>query len=471
MKMLIAGQWLDHEKKIVVKRKFNGDFVDVVPEVSEVDVDRAIENAVIGSEIARKLPVYQRIDILNAVVKQLSERKEEFAKTIATEGVKTIRETRREVLRGINTLAVSAEEARRINGETLAFDSFPGAEKRKGYYYHIPVGIISAIISFNDPLTLAVHKLGPAIAAGNAIILKPSELTPLTALKLAEIFLEAGLPPEILSVLPGKPQKMGEQLISDPRIRMVSFTGGTHTGQQIARKAGLKKIQMELGSNSPVVVMEDADPEQAAKSCVSGAFAAAGQNCIGVQRIYIQNDIFTTFKSLFVEESNRLHTGDNLSEETDMGPVISEKEMNRIENTVSDAISKGATLLSGGKREGNCYLPTVLSDVPAEATITREEIFGPVVCLYAIKTLKEAIAKSNDVSYGLNAAIFTNRIDYAQNAVEEFQAGTVIVNDSTDYRLDMMPFGGVKNSGLGREGIKHAIREMTETKVVCYNHH
>ncbi|MFC1725962.1 aldehyde dehydrogenase family protein [candidate division KSB1 bacterium] len=469
MKMLIGGEWIDKKEKIEVRNKFNGELIDTVPDADENDVKRAIDIAEKGFEIAKGLPVHKRIDILKKAASIIENNKEEIARLIASEGVKTIGETRREALRGINTLTISAEEARKIAGETLPFESVPGSENRVGYYYRFPIGIISAIISFNDPLTLASHKIGPAIASGNAVILKPSELVPLTALKLGEILLQAGLPGEMLSIIPGRPERIGDALVTDERIRMVCFTGGRKTGIEIAKKAGFKKIQMEMGSNSPVIVMDDAAIDKAVALCVSGAFGAAGQNCIGVQRIYLMDKVYEKFTEKFVKKTSALKTGYNLDEKSDMGPIISEKEPIRIEEWVNDASKKGAKVHTGGKRENTVYLPTVLTDVPGNAIIDREEIFGPVVSLYKVTSLEEAIKRSNDVEYGLNAAIFTNSIDHAFKAVKELNAGTVIVNDSTDYRIDQMPFGGIKYSGLGREGIRHSIMDLTETKVVCFN--
>ncbi|MFQ5753935.1 MAG: aldehyde dehydrogenase family protein [bacterium] len=273
----------------------------------------------------------------------------------------------------------------------------------------------------------------------------------------------------MLSIIPAKPENIGDALITDARIRMISFTGGMKSGTEIIKKAGLKKVQMELGSNSPVIIMDDAELGKAVKQCVSGAFAAAGQNCIGVQRIYIMSPIYEAFVEKFVNETNKLKVGYHLEEEVDVGPIISEKEAIRIEKWITDAKSKGADMLTGGKRDGTALQPTVLVNVPTHSIIDKEEIFGPVVSLYRVSSLNEAIEKANNVNYGLNAAIFTNNINHAFKAVKALCAGTVIVNDSTDYRIDQMPFGGVKNSGLGREGIKHAIIEMTETKVVCFN--
>ncbi len=469
MKMLIAGEWIDKSEKIDVRNPYDNSLVDTVPKGTKDDVLRAIESAVRGYQISRKMPVHQRVTILNGVANYVQENFEEFARTIATEGSKTIAEARKEVARCINTISLSAEEARRIVGETIPFDSVPGSENRVGYYYRFPIGVIAAITPFNDPLNLVAHKLGPAIAGGNSVVLKPATVTPLSALKLAEAFMASGLPAHVLNVVTGYGGEIGETLVSDPRIRMVTFTGGVEAGLEITRKAGLKKIGMELGSNSPVIVLEDADLPKAVDSCVSGAFWAVGQNCIGVQRIYIQEKIFAPFQSAFVEKTKKMKVGFQLDESTDMGPMITETEAKRVESWIQDALEKGAKLLTGGKRTGTLVEPTVLTDVPPEAKIDKQEIFGPVVALYPVKTLDEAIEKANAVEYGLHAAIFTRDINKAHKAIRDLDVGGVMVNDSTDYRIDAMPFGGVKHSGLGREGIKFALLEMTEPKVVCFN--
>ena len=285
---------------------------------------------------------------------------------------------------------------------------------------------------------------------------------------LAEAFSVAGLPAKVLSVITGHGKEIGDALVTHPAVRMITFTGGLEAGEEISRKAGLKKISMELGSNSPVIVLEDADLEDAVDSSVSGAFWAAGQNCLGVQRIYVQESVFESFKTQFVERTNGYIVGDKQSELTDMGPLITEKEAIRVEKLVEEAVGKGAVVLTGGERNGAFYSPTVLTDVPEDCTIAKEEIFGPVVLLYPVADLDEAIALSNSVNYGLQAGIFTKNIDLAHKAIAKLDVGGIMVNDSSDYRIDAMPFGGVKNSGLGREGIKFSIQEMTEPKVVCF---
>jgi glyceraldehyde-3-phosphate dehydrogenase (NADP+) len=399
----------------------------------------------------------------------VAQRQEDFALLIAREGSKTIREARKEVSRCVNTLAVAAEEARRLHGETLPFDSFPGGESRVGYYYRVPVGVVLAITPFNDPLNLVAHKLGPAIAGGNAVILKPATVTPLSALKLAETLLEAGLPPEALQVLTGSGVALGEILVPDERVRMVSFTGGVDAGRRVAELAGIKKLGMELGSNSPVIVWEDADLDRAVAACVSGAFWAAGQNCIGVQRLYVHEGVYDEFRDAFVQRTREHRIGDKMREDTDMGPMITEREAARVERWVAEAVAAGATVCAGGQRHAALMEPTVLEGVPEHVALHREEVFGPTVNLYRVREVDEALAKANGLPFGLQAAVFTRNVELAFRFAYGLVCGGVMVNDSTDYRLDAMPFGGVKRSGLGREGIRFALQEMTEPKTVCFN--
>lgn len=466
--MFIAGEWVTKKETIPVLNPQDNSFITSVPAASAEDMLFAIGEAKEGAKIAATMPVHQRITILNKAANYISENKEKYAETIATEGSKTIREARAEVKRCIQTLQISAEEARRIQGETISFDQREGSENRVGYYYRFPIGIIAAITPFNDPLNLVAHKVGPAIASGNAIIVKPATVTPLSALLLAEAFEAAGLPPKVLSVITGNGGEIGDLLVKHPDIRMVSFTGGLETGERIAHKAGLKKMSMELGSNSPVIILKDAVLSNAVESTVSGAFYAAGQNCLGVQRIYIEREIYDEFCSSFIARVRQYQVGDKMLETTDMGPMINEKEAIRVETWVNEAVYKGATILTGGKREGAFYSPTVLTNVPGNCTIAQQEIFGPVVLLYSVDDFSSAIEKSNGVNYGLQAGIFTNDIEKAFEAIEKMNVGGIMINDSSDYRIDSMPFGGVKGSGLGREGVKYTIQEMTEPKVVSF---
>jgi len=468
MRMLLNGQWVDRDRKIEVRDPFDNSLIDTVPQATADDVQTALAAAVRGYGITRKMTVYDRAQILYKAAAIINDNLEDFARTIAREGSKTIREARKESRRCVNTLTISAEEAKRVSGETIPFDSFPGGEKRRGFYYRFPIGVVLAITPFNDPLNLVAHKLGPAFAAGNSVVLKPATVTPLSALKLAEALLEAGLPPLALQVITGYGPEIGDDLVKDDRVRMISFTGGLEAGKRIASLAGIKKIGMELGSNSPVIVWHDADLEYAVESCVSGAFWAAGQNCIGVQRLYVHRKVYDEFKTRFVALTKKYIIGDKLNEKTDMGPMITEGEAKRVERWVKEAVDKGAKVLAGGGRQSALFEPTVLENVPESATIHYEEVFGPTVNLYPVDDLDEAIRKSNSLPYGLLAAVFTKNVDVAFKAAYELDCGGVMINESTDYRLDSMPFGGIKNSGLGREGIKFSLQEMTEPKVVCF---
>jgi glyceraldehyde-3-phosphate dehydrogenase (NADP+) len=469
MLMLIDGQWVGARETIPVHDPYTDEVVDTVPRGTAADVDRAVAAAQEGYRENRRLSSGERSLILRRAAELLEARKEEFAVLIAREGSKTIREARKEVYRCTQTLRVSGEEATRILGETIAFDQQRGSENRRGYFYRFPLGVIGAITPFNDPLNLVAHKVGPALAAGNAVVLKPATVTPLSALKLAELLLEAGTPPRALNVVTGPGGEVGEALVTDPRVRMISFTGGVEAGLRVTRRAGLKKIGMELGSNSPVIVLEDCDVDAAVESCVSGAFWAAGQNCIGVQRLYVQEGIFEAFRGAFVARTLRYKVGPKLEEDCDMGPLITEDEARRVEEWVEEAVAAGALVECGHRREGATCWPTVLTGVPEGVKVDCEEIFGPVVSLYPIRDLDDGIRRSNAVAFGLHAAIFTSSLVSAFRAVEELEAGGVMVNDSTDYRMDAMPFGGIKNSGLGREGIRFALQEMTEPKTVCFN--
>lgn len=467
-KMFLAGDWVGSDRIIEVRDPQDNSLIDTVPAASAEDMMKCINKAKDGAKIAASMPVHERMRIVNDAADYIEQNSEKYARTIAREGSKTIREATAEVTRCVQTLRISAEEARRIHGETIPFDQMPGSENRVGYYYRFPIGIVGAITPFNDPLNLVAHKVGPAIASGNAIIVKPATVTPLSALLLAEAFAHAGLPPNVLSVITGYGSEIGDVLVTNPAIRMISFTGGLEAGEKIVRKAGLKKISMELGSNSPVIVLEDANVEEAAESTVSGAFWAAGQNCLGVQRIYVQESIMNQFETAFVSLANQYNVGDKQSQLTDMGPLITEKEAIRVETLVNEACEKGAVLLTGGTRNRAYYAPTVLKNIPDDCSISKEEIFGPVVLLYPVSDIDQAIEKSNDVNYGLQAGIFTKDIDKAHQAIAKMDVGGIMINDSCDYRIDAMPFGGVKKSGLGREGIKFAILEMTEPKVVCF---
>jgi glyceraldehyde-3-phosphate dehydrogenase (NADP+) len=469
MKMLLNGEWVDRPQHNEVRDPQDNSLVDTVPRASAEDMRRAIDAAVAAFAHTRQMPTHQRMATLRQAAETIQKEHEAFARNIAREGIKTIREARKEVTRCIDTIRLSAEEARRIAGETIPFDQMPGSEGRLGYYIREPIGVIGAITPFNDPLNLVAHKVGPALAAGNAIIVKPDSKTPLSALMLARAIHDAGLPAGMLQVITGPGSEVGDVLVTDPRVRMISFTGGVEVGQAIIQKAGLKKLGMELGSNCPVIVMDDADLDLAVAANVSGAFWAAGQNCLHVQRLLVHEDIYDEFASRFVERAKAYRVGDKLDEATDMGPLINEEAAIRVEGMVTEALAAGATLLTGGERSGTFYTPTVLENLPDTCALARQEVYGPVTILYKFRTLDEAIQRANDVDYGLQAGIFTRNLETAHRAIAGLHCGGIMVNDSTDYRIDAMPFGGVKWSGLGREGVRFALQEMTEPKVVCFN--
>ena len=457
-----------HPRTVAVYNSFTGDKIGTVPQSTKQDVLNAIDLAKIGEITGRKMPAAKRIAILKKAVTIMEREFNVLSNLIATEGIKTIVQARKEVTRAINTMQLSSEEAGRIIGETIPFNAVPGSEDRFGYETKFPIGIVVAITPFNDPLNLVCHKLGPAIAAGNPVILKPSDYTPLVAIKFGEILFESGLPKEMLSVITGSPETFGDSLISDERVRLISFTGGLEAAKVIQRKAGLKKIVMELGSNSPVIVLSDANLEEAVKSCVSGAFYASGQNCVGVKRIFVEEDIYDSFLNNFSKLTSTLKIGSPLSEDIDIGPIISKESIRQIDAFITESRDHGAKLIRGGKIIGNCYTPTILEADCDNNIANYKEVFGPVVTLSKVKNIYQAIACCNKSPFGLHTAIFTNNINNAHKAINELDCAGVMVNDSTDYRIDSMPFGGVKSSGMGREGVKSAIEAMSETKVVCF---
>ncbi|CAM2170697.1 putative aldehyde-dehydrogenase-like protein y4uC [Paraburkholderia sacchari] len=450
-----------------VRSPYDGTVVGTV-RLSPVESAPAIvERALLGAGVAGALARSQRFEILSRAAALVVARAEGLARTISLEAGKPLRQARKEVARCVNTLRLSGEEAKRLVGETIPFDSYPGSEDRTGYYTLEPLGVILAITPFNDPLNLVAHKLGPAIATGNSVILKPSLLAPLSAQALVEILWEAGASRDALQIVHGGAE-IASALVRDKRIRMVTFTGGPATGEAITREAGLKKIAMDLGGNAPVIVMADCDLKHAAESCVSGAFWAAGQNCVGTQRIFVAEAAYEPFVRYVVELTRKMVVGDPLDEATDMGPMIAEDQAARIERWVDDAISSGAKVLTGHRRRGAMYEPTVLVDVPCDVRVWADEVFAPVVSITKFSDLQQALDAANAPENSLHAGLFTSRLEIALGAAERLQAGGVMINDSSDYRFDGMPFGGFKYGSLGREGVRFAMTEMTQPKVVCF---
>jgi acyl-CoA reductase-like NAD-dependent aldehyde dehydrogenase len=452
---------------ITVTNPYDGCVLARIPTAKFAEVDLALANAQSASRVSRDLSRAQRGDILDKMATLLESDAEDAARLIVRESGKTIRQARKEVRRTANTLRLSAVEARRLAGEMIPFDSFPGNEGRTGYFTREPLGVIAAITPYNDPLNLVAHKIGPAIAAGNAIVLKPSELAPLSAMRLSDLADAAGLPLGILSVINGG-QAVAARLVCDERVRLVSFTGGFETADKIVRTAGAKRYTMELGGNAPIIVMADCDLAAAVESSVSGAFWAAGQNCIGVQRILVETSLMESFTEAFVDRTRRLVVGNPMREDTDMGPMIGAEHAHRVLDLVGQAVREGAVLLTGGTSKGNCVDPTVLTNVPRSSALFREEVFGPVVMIEPVADIEAALACANDCDVGLHAAIFTRGLDDALQAAKRLEAGGVMINDSSDFRLDAMPFGGFKKSSIGREGVRFAVEEMSQTKVVMF---
>lgn len=467
--MTIAERSMATEPTVLqVRSPFDGRLVGEVDWVGAGAIEVILARARSGADQARALPRHRRADILAAAADTVAAWEESFASLIVAEAGKPIVQARKEARRCANTLRLSAEEARRNVGEVVNFQSHPGSELRRGWFSRDPLGIIAAITPYNDPLNLVAHKLGPAIAGGNSVILKPSELTPLSAARLVETLIESGLPEEIVTVATGGAD-LGRALVAARDVRMVSFTGGFATGEAIARLAGLKKVAMELGGNAAVIVMADCDLQRAVAACVSGAYWAAGQNCIGTQRILVARAVYDEFRDAFVSATKKLSIGDPALESTDVGPMITEANARRAEAAVEAALGRGAHLLHGHRRDAAIYVPTVLENAPHDCVAWTDEVFAPVVLLEAFDHFNEAIALANRPEFALHAGIFTSNLDRAMEAAERLEAGGVMINDSSDYRIDAMPFGGYKYGGLGREGVRFAYEDMTQPKVICIN--
>ncbi len=452
--------------RIVVANPFDGSEVGTVADMSPEAAPALLQAASEGARTCRALSRHERSRVLDACAALVERDQAAFADLIVAETGKTIRQASKEVARCVNTLRLSADEGRRSAGEVIPFDAYAGSDNRQGWFTREPLGVIVAITPYNDPLNLAAHKLGPAIAGGNAVILKPSELAPLSALRLVACLEAAGLPPGVVSVATGG-AALGEALVSARDVRMVSFTGGFATGEKIARAAGLKKLAMDLGGNAPVIVLGDCDLEDAVASCISGAFWAAGQNCIGTQRLLVHAAVYDEFKRRFVSGTRALKAGDPALAATDVGPIITRQSAARAKAVVDAALRQGATLLCGNSLNGAVYAPTVLQDVGLDSTLWQEEVFAPIVVLQRIDALDEALSLANTPAYSLHAGIFTGDLHAALHAAQALEAGGVMINDSSDYRFDAMPFGGFKYGSLGREGVRFAYEEMTQPKVVC----
>ncbi len=466
MKMYINGKWTEGEQSTPVFNPYDQSVVDTVPRATAAEVDLAITSAARGAGVMAATTAYERYAILSRAADLMEERLEDLARTITLEEGKIIFEARVEVQRAIQTMTLSAEEAKRLYGETLPLDAAPSAQGQFGFTIRVPVGVVAAIAPFNFPLNLVCHKIGPALAAGNSVVLKPAGDTPLSALKMTEILLDAGLPEEGIQCVTGSGAEIGDILTGDPRVRKITFTGSMEVGDRICRNAGIKKVTMELGSNSPLIVMSDADLDKVAAATVAGGFANAGQVCISTQRVLADQRIYADFLDALVAPTEAFATGDPLAEGTKMGPMIRAGDAERVGEWIGEAVQQGARVVTGGDHEGTLHAPTVVADATPDMLISREELFGPAVAVSAFNDIDEAISMANDTRFGLSAGIFTQNLDWAMRFAREVHSGNLHINSSPLWRVDMMPYGGLKDSGMGKEGPSYAVSEMTELKMV-----
>jgi len=469
VKNFVAGQWIDKAKKIEVTNPFDNSLIDTVPKADAGDMEKALAFAERGAKVMAKLSSYERWKILRKAADMMAARNDELGQIISKEEGKIIAEGRGEASRAVETMMGSAEEAKRLHGETVPLDADPTGSKKLGFTLRVPCGVVAAIAPFNFPLNLVCHKVGPALAAGNTVIVKPASDTPLSALKLTEILLEAGLPPEGIQCLTGSGGEIGDALVADRRVRKVTFTGSREIGERICRTAGIKKVTMELGSNSPVIVMPDADLDKVATVLAMTGYGNAGQTCISTQRVLTSKKIYGDLLAVLKPKVEALTTGNQLDEKNKVGPMVKESEAVRVDEWVNEAVGGGAKLVAGGGRRGAIYLPAVIADVHPDMRISRDELFGPAVALTPFDAIDDAIALANDSVYGLAAGIFTDNVEWAMRFAREAEAGNLHVNWGSQWRVDLMPYGGLKDSGFGKEGPKYAVNEMTELKMVVFH--
>ncbi len=454
---------------MIVRNKYSGEQYVELKDTNIEEAKNVLQKAKKAFQAMKDLPSFERYEVLMKVSKELETRREEFAKIISNEAGKPIKYSRGEARRASITMLFSAEESKRIYGETIPMDVESRGRNRFAYYNRVPIGPVFSITPFNDPLNLVAHKVGPAIAAGNSIINKPASLTPYSGFVLNEVLDKSGLPENAMqTVIASGGGEVTNFFLNSDDIKKVTFTGGVEAADRLIKKAGIKKYSMELGSNSPVIVWNDADLDIAADAIVDAAMESQGQNCIHSQRILIHKDVYQDLSNRLVEKVAKLKVGNPLEESTDVGPMIAEGEAIRVERAVSDAMANGAEVLVGGKRDGKFYYPTLIKNVKHNNGLWHNEIFGPVSILQPINNFDEAVAMANDVPYGLQAGIYTHNLDLAMKAIQMLDFGTVLINDTSDFRVDVMPFGGMKLSGLGREGIRFAIEEMTEIKLAIF---
>ncbi|WP_394219957.1 aldehyde dehydrogenase family protein [Halobacillus trueperi] len=467
-KLYINGEWIDTNDQLDVWNKYTQETFAQVAKASEKEVDAAIEAATHAYK-KRAMSPYERFEILKRVSELLKENQEDMAKVITMEAGKPIKQALTELERAAQTFELAAEEAKRIHGEGVPVEAAPGSENRMAFTIKVPVGVVGAISPFNFPVNLVAHKIAPAIAAGNAVVLKPASKTPISALKLAGLFEEAGLPKGFLNVVVGSGSTVGNQMMKDKRINLYTFTGSAEVGLKLKQNTGLNKLVLELGNNSPVIIDKEADLDAAAENVAAKSYAFAGQVCISVQRLYVHEDVREEFQDKFIQAIEKLNVGDPNDPNTDVGPMISEEEAERAEQWVEEAKAAGAQIIHGGNREAALFHPTVLTNVKPEMKVVCEEIFAPVVSIIPFSDLSSCIEEVNASPYGLQGGIFTQNIDTAFYAAKNVEVGGLMVNDSSQYRVDLMPYGGVKDSGWGKEGPKYTIEDMTEERLIVLN--
>ncbi|HDR7809630.1 TPA: aldehyde dehydrogenase family protein [Bacillus cereus] len=467
--LYINGSWKSVNTYKPLYAPYSEETLAEIAQGTEEDVKEAVTAAKNAMTKMNTLSAYDRATILEKVAQKMDERREEFAEIIAKEAAKPIRAARGEVDRTVQTYKFVAEEAKRIYGETLPLDAAPGADGRIAYTIRKPIGVIGAITPFNFPLNLVAHKVGPAIAAGNTVVLKPADQTPLSSYALVELFEEAGLPNGALNIISGPGPTVGEAIVKNDYVASITFTGSPKVGMGIKQKAGLKRVTLELGSNAAVIIDEDVElTDEIIERVKWGAFVNNGQVCISVQRVFVHDTKIHEFLSKLKKAMESVVVGDPLLEETDVSALISKKDVERIDMWVQEAIKEGATVLCGGKKQdARIFEPTVLTNVPDHVSVQCQEVFGPLMTVNTFKEFDEAIEQVNNSRYGLQAGVFTNNLFKAMRAIDELEVGGVMINDIPTFRVDHMPYGGVKESGTGREGIKYAIEEMTEMKLVC----
>jgi glyceraldehyde-3-phosphate dehydrogenase (NADP+) len=466
--MYLAGEWVEGEREREISSPWSGEVVGSVPNATPEQVERALAAAVAGAKAQAGTTAFERAEALNRAAALLEARVEEFARLLSLEQGKPLAESRGEVTRCPDILRLSAFEGAQLRGEVLPLDAARNGAGKFGMAMRVPCGVVVAITPFNFPMLLVLHKVAPALAVGNAVILKPASTTPLVALRLTELMLEAGLPPLALQCITGGGSDVGTQLCSDPRVRKITFTGSTAVGREITRVAGVKRLSLELGGNAPLAVLADADVEDAARQVAVAGYANAGQVCISTQRVIVDRSIYGDFLDALAPQVAAIRTGDPFEEGVALSAMISRGEAERVESWIGDAVSGGARVLAGGGREGSVHSATLIADVDPSMRIFREELFGPAVAVTPATGADDVLELANRSDYGLSAGVFTQNLDAAMRFARQLESGVVCINTAPPWRADLMPYGGVKESGIGSEGPRYAVHEMTEVRTVVF---